>query len=101
MGRRAAVLGADFNDVDAALRLAESALDFLGGMDCLVNNAGVTLNRPFLKMEPGQLDILLNVNFRTPYLLTQRLVAPRLKQGRGVICNPSSIHGLQGTPERD
>jgi NAD(P)-dependent dehydrogenase (short-subunit alcohol dehydrogenase family) len=99
MGRRTTILGADFNDVDAAMRLADSALEFLGGMDCLVNNAGITLNRPFLKMKPEQLDTLLNVNFRTPYLLTQRIVGPMLKQGMGAICNLSSIHGLQGAPE--
>ena len=99
MGRRAAILGADFNHVDEAMRLADAALEFLGGVDCLVNNAGITLNRPFLKMQPEQLDVLLNVNFRTPYLLTQRMVGPMLEQGRGAICNLSSIHGLQGASE--
>ena len=99
LGRRAAILGADFNDPESTLRMADSALAFLGGIDCLVNNAGITLNRPFLKMKPEQLDTLLNVNFRTPYLLTQRMVEPMVKQGFGAICNLSSIHGLQGAPE--
>jgi len=99
IGRRAAIFGADFNDVDAALSLADSAIDFLGGIDCLVNNAGITFNRPFLKVKPEQLDTLLNVNFRTPYLLTQRIVEPMLKHGKGAICNLTSIHGLQGAPE--
>lgn len=99
IGRRAKIFKADFNDVDASLRMADSAMEFLGGIDCLVNNAGITFNRPFLKMKPEQLDVLLNVNFRTPYLLTQRAVAPMLKQGKGSICNLSSIHGLQGAPE--
>ena len=98
LGRRAAILAADFNDADAALRMVDSALAFLGGMDCLVNNAGITLNRPFLKMRTEQLDTLVNVNFRTPYLLTQRIVEPMVKRGM-VICNLSSIHALQGAPE--
>src|SRR5260221_5089516 len=62
MGQRSAILKADFNDASAALRLVDSALEFLGGVDCLVNDAGITLNRPFLKVEPEQVDILLNVN---------------------------------------
>ena len=99
MGRRAKILAADFSYADAALNMAEAALEFLGGIDCLVNNAGITLNRPFLKMKPEQLDTLLNVNFRTPYLLTQRMVEPMVNQGMGAICNLSSIHGLQGAPE--
>lgn len=99
IGRRVTILEADFNDADAALRMADSAIKFLGGMDCLVNNAGITFNRPFLKVKPEQLDTLLYVNFRTPYLLTQRIAEPMLKQGKGAICNLTSIHGLQGAPE--
>jgi NAD(P)-dependent dehydrogenase (short-subunit alcohol dehydrogenase family) len=99
MGRRVKILKEDFNDVNAAKRLADSTVEFLGGIDCLVNNAGITLNRPFVKMTLEQLDILLNVNFRTPYFLTQRIVEQMLKQGGGSICYLSSIHGLQGAPE--
>ena len=99
MGRRVAVLKEDFRDVNAAERLASAAFEFFGEVDCLVNNAGITLNRPFLKMTQEQLDTLLTVNFRTPYFLTQRIAEQMLKQGSGSICYLSSIHGLQGAPE--
>ena len=99
MGRRATIVRADFNDVDAADKLAEAALGFLGQVDCLVNNAGITFNSPFLKIRSDQLDVLMNVNFRTPFLLTQRLAAEMIQHGGGTICNLSSIHGLQGAPE--
>ncbi len=74
-------------------------MDFLGGIDCLVNNAGISFNCPFLKIQPKDLDTLFDVNFRTPFLLTQRLAEPMLKQGSGAICNLASIHALQGAPE--
>jgi NAD(P)-dependent dehydrogenase (short-subunit alcohol dehydrogenase family) len=99
MGRRATNVRADFNDVDAADKLAEAALGFLGQVDCLVNNAGITFNSPFLKIRSEQLDVLMNVNFRTPFLLTQRIAAEMIQHGGGTICNLSSIHGLQGAPE--
>ena len=99
MGRRATTIKADFTDADASTRLADAALDFLGGIDCLVNNAGITFNSPFLKIQPQELDTLFDVNFRTPFLLTQRLCEPMVKQGSGSICNLASIHGLQGAPE--
>ena len=99
MGRRATIVRADFNDVDAADKLAEAALGFLGQVNCLVNNAGITFNSPFLKIRSDQLDVLMNVNFRTPFLLTQRLAAEMIQHGGGTICNLSSIHGLQGAPE--
>jgi NAD(P)-dependent dehydrogenase (short-subunit alcohol dehydrogenase family) len=99
MGRKAAIVQTDFNDADAADRLADAALEFLGQIDCLVNNAGITFNSPFLKIKSEQLDVLMKVNFRTPFLLTQRIAADMIQHGHGVICNLSSIHGLQGAPE--
>jgi glucose 1-dehydrogenase len=99
MGRRAAIRAADFNDQDAGVSLADFAVDFLGGLDCLVNNAGITFNTPFLKTTPAQLDTMFRVNFLTPYLLTQRVAEVMMQQGKGAICNLASIHGLQGAPE--
>lgn len=99
MGRRTAIFKADFNDVSMVSSLAEFALEFLGGIDCLINNAGISFNCPFLKITADDLDALLRVNFRSPFLLTQILVEPMLKQGSGAICSLASIHGLQGAPE--
>lgn len=99
MGRRAAIFKADFNDASKVTSLAEFALDFLGGIDCLINNAGISFNCPFLKITADDLDVLFSVNFRSPFLLTQLLVEPMLKQGGGAICGLASIHGLQGAPE--
>jgi NAD(P)-dependent dehydrogenase (short-subunit alcohol dehydrogenase family) len=99
MGRRSVVIGADFTDLEQALRLAEEAIAALGHVDCLVNNAGITFNRPFLKLEPSHFDTLFDVNFRSPYFVTQRIVDNMLARNGGTICNISSIHGLQGAPE--
>jgi NAD(P)-dependent dehydrogenase (short-subunit alcohol dehydrogenase family) len=99
LGRKSAAFQADFDVLDEVTRLADQASEFLGGINCLVNNAGVTMNRPFLKVKPDQFDKLFNINFRGPYFLTQRLVEGMLQLGGGVICNMSSVHGLQGVPE--
>ena len=99
MGRRAAAIQANFDRVDEVLRLADEAREFLGGVDCLVNNAGITLNRPFLKITPEQFDRLVHVNLRGQFFLTQRVVEAMLEGKGGAICNLTSIHGLQGAPE--
>jgi NAD(P)-dependent dehydrogenase (short-subunit alcohol dehydrogenase family) len=99
LGRKAAAFQADFNVLDQVTRLADLAGEFLGGVNCLVNNAGVTMNRPFLKVTPEQFDKMFHINFRGQYFLTQRVVEDMLKRGGGVICNMSSVHGLQGVPE--
>jgi NAD(P)-dependent dehydrogenase (short-subunit alcohol dehydrogenase family) len=99
LGRKADVFRADFDLVDEAIALADHALATLGRIDCLVNNAGITFNRPFLQMTPAQFDKLFHVNIRAQYFITQRIVAAMLERGGGAICNISSIHGLQGAPE--
>ena len=99
LGRRSAAFQADFDALEQVTALADRASEFLGGVNCLVNNAGVSMNRPFLKVTPEQFDKMFHINFRGQFFLTQRVVEGMLKQGGGVICNMSSIHGLQGAPE--
>lgn len=99
MGRRAAAFRADFDNVDDVEALAQSALQFLGGVDCLVNNAGITFNKPFLKVTRDQFDRMYHVNIRAQFFLTQRIVESMLERGGGAICNITSIHGVQGAPE--
>ena len=98
MGHRAAVFPADFDRIDEVLRLADQAIAFLGRVDCLVNNAGITFNRPFFAVTPEQFDRLYHVNVRAQFFLLQRVAADMLKHGGGSVCNLTSIHGLQGAP---
>ena len=99
MGVRSTAFKANFEKVEEALSLGERAMEFLGGIDCLVNNAGITMNRPFLKVKVEQFDTLLNVNFRSPFFIAQRVVEDMLTHGGGAICNLTSIHGVSGAPE--
>jgi glucose 1-dehydrogenase len=99
MGRQATAFRANFESADEAVGLAEKALSFQGSIDCLVNNSGITLNKPFLQTSREHLDILLSVNLQGQFFLTQRLIKEMLKNGGGAICNLTSIHGLQGAPE--
>jgi NAD(P)-dependent dehydrogenase (short-subunit alcohol dehydrogenase family) len=99
MGRRGAAFRADFDNVDEVVSLGDSAIGFLGGIDCLVNNAGITFNKPFLKVTREQFDKMYHVNIRAQFFLTQRAVERMEKDGGGAICNVTSIHGVQGAPE--
>lgn len=99
LGRRAAVVQADFDDLDAVAELGRQAVEFLGGVDCLVNNSGITLNRPFLEVTCEQFDLLFGVNIRAQFFLTQQIVRDMLPRGGGAVCNITSVHALQGAPE--
>jgi NAD(P)-dependent dehydrogenase (short-subunit alcohol dehydrogenase family) len=97
-GGKAAAFKADFAEVAPLRTLAKEAVSFLGGLDVLVNNAGITMNRPFDKITAEQFDRLYAVNVRAPYFLTQA-VLPDLERGRGVVINLSSIHAYEGYTE--
>jgi len=98
-GGKAEVFQADLADIDAVKGLAEKAIDFLGGVDVLVNNAGITMNRPFLDVTPEQFDTLYNVNIRGMYFLTQAAVPTMIDQGGGAVINLTSVHAFSGMTE--
>ncbi|MCG8508821.1 MAG: 3-ketoacyl-ACP reductase [Rhodospirillales bacterium] len=74
-GRRAAFVQADISDLDQHERLLDETLAAFGFLDCLVNNAGVSvLNRgDMLEMTVESYDRCLNTNLRGSFFLTQRV----------------------------
>jgi NAD(P)-dependent dehydrogenase (short-subunit alcohol dehydrogenase family) len=97
-GGRAKAFMADFSRGEVLPRFAREVVAFLGGVDVLVNNAGITLNRPIEKATIEQFDLLYSVNVRAPYFLTQALL-PELLASRGAVVNLSSIHAFEGCTE--
>ncbi|HEY1765049.1 MAG TPA: glucose 1-dehydrogenase [Opitutaceae bacterium] len=99
LGVRAESVRADFSDLAGVARVAEAAREFLGRVDVLVNNAGITYNSPFLEVTAEHYDKVFDVNVRAGFFLAQRLVPAMEAAGGGAICNIASIHGYQGAPE--
>ena len=97
-GGRAEAFGADFNSVEEVQQLALHAGQWLGGLDVLVNNAGITMNKPFEQVTPEQFDTLYHVNIRAQFFLTQACL-PLLMQTSGAIINMTSIHAFEGMQE--
>ncbi|MHB0935017.1 MAG: SDR family NAD(P)-dependent oxidoreductase [Armatimonadota bacterium] len=98
-GGMAEAFGANFDDVDAVQRLGREAVDWLGGIDVLVNNAGITYFCPIAESTPAQFDRLYHVNVRAPYFLTQAVLPAMRAQGKGTIVNISSIHAFSAYQE--
>ena len=98
-GGKARAFQADFNRIDETQRLACEALDYMGGIDVLVNNAGITNNVPFDKVTPEQFDAIYHVNIRAQFFLTQACARNMAKQGQGIVINLTSVHAFAGLVE--
>jgi NAD(P)-dependent dehydrogenase (short-subunit alcohol dehydrogenase family) len=90
---------ADFRQADAPGQLAREAIEFLGGIDVLVNNAGITMNRQFECVSIEQFDTVYHVNIRAMFFVTQGVVPAMARQGHGVVINTSSVHAFEGYQE--
>lgn len=98
-GGKAQAFKADLNDIGQVTDLAAQVVDYLGGLDVLVNNAGITMNRGFLEVTPEQFDTLYNVNVRAMFFVTQAVVPTMIEQGKGAVINITSGHAFAGAPE--
>ena len=94
------VLPADLEEPAAAASVARRALDALGHVDVLVNNAATAARLPTVDTDIATIDKILAVNVRAPLLLIAALLPSMTERGRGSIINLSSVSGVIGTPRR-
>ena len=92
LGRRAVAVACDVNDLDALAAIAATAVDELGRIDLVVNNAGGTMPRPFLDTSPGYLERSFHFNVTTAFALT-KAATPQLLEHGGAVVNISSAIG--------
>jgi NAD(P)-dependent dehydrogenase (short-subunit alcohol dehydrogenase family) len=100
LGNEPVVIPADLAGSDAPSEIARQALDVLGSVDILVNNAAVAARLPTVDTDAALVDRLLAVNVRAPLLLIAALVPGMVERSGGSIVNLSSVSGVVGTPRR-
>lgn len=90
-------IAADVSRERDVARLVESARETLGGVDILINNAGIAWREAFLDIAPSHWDHIIAVNLRGMFLVAQAVARVLVDQGAGgVIVNMSSTNGLAG-----
>jgi acetoacetyl-CoA reductase len=67
-----------------------------GGIDVLVNNAGITRDRMFLKMSREDWDAVIETNLNSMFNVTKQVVGDMVEKGWGRIINISSVNGEKG-----
>jgi NAD(P)-dependent dehydrogenase (short-subunit alcohol dehydrogenase family) len=94
----AGTLVADVTDANAVDRAFEDLDSRLGGVDVLVNNAGVSVRHPFLEITDEEWRRVLEVNLTGVFRVAQHAARRMVAAGRGVILNMGSTNGVMGYP---
>ncbi|MEU4805699.1 3-oxoacyl-ACP reductase FabG [Actinosynnema sp. NPDC023587] len=94
--RNCLALPAEVTDQHAVAAFADAALEALGTLDVLVNNAGVVHDHAFARLSRHHWDDMIETNLGGLFTVTQPLVMPMVKQRHGAVVNVSSVVGVHG-----
>ena len=86
----------DVSNAENVNKMADICLAEFGRIDILVNNAGIVKFGPLHETSESDWDTVLNVNLKSVFLCSKKVIPGMLKQGGGKIVNVSSIAGLVG-----
>jgi len=95
LGRKAVTVLADVTDAAQVESMVERVLSDMGGLDILINNAGITRDALLLRMSDEQWRQVIEVNLTGTFLCTRAAAKHMAKHG-GAIVNISSVVGLAG-----
>jgi 3-oxoacyl-[acyl-carrier protein] reductase len=90
------LLAADVSTADGAGAAVEAAMQRLGRLDVLVNNAGITRDTLMMRMGEDDWDAVLETNLKGAFLCAKAAIRPMLRQRSGRIVNITSVVGLVG-----
>ena len=97
-GVDAVALGADLADAAAAGTLVDQTVQALGGIDIVVNNAGITRDNLALRLSDDDWDAVIAVDLTAAFHICRAALRPMLRQRFGRIVNVSSVSGVIGNP---
>ncbi|AVM06964.1 dihydroanticapsin 7-dehydrogenase [Bacillus sp. NEAU-CP5] len=89
----------DITDEPACQNAIRSAADKFGGLDVLINNAGIEIVAPIHEMELSDWNKVLNVNLTGMFLMSKHALKYMLKSGKGNIINTCSVGGVVAWPD--
>lgn len=87
---------ANVSDYKQTEETVKSAIEKLGGVDILINNAGITRDNLLLRMSENDFDDVINANLKSVFNYTKAVLRPMIKQRYGRIINIASVVGLIG-----
>jgi len=97
-GERLHIVECDLSDKAAVEALVPAAEAAMGGLDVLVNNAGITRDNLVLRMKDDEWDAVIAVNLTAAFRLSRAAVKGMMKRRHGRIVNIGSVVGTTGNP---
>ncbi len=94
----AVALDADLGDSAVAAGLVARTIAALGGLDIVVNNAGITRDNLALRLSDTEWSEVIAVDLTAAFAICRAALRPMLRQRHGRIINVSSIAGVMGNP---
>ena len=98
LGAKCLIFNGDLTNDEVLDKVFSDALSKVGKIDILINNAGVAQSEEFDKISSQALDKIMNINFRAPYLLTQKAMPYLYKSDYATIVNVASVVAHAGYP---
>ena len=89
---------ADVSSYDETQKAISEAIEKLGGIDFLINNAGITRDTLLLRMSEKDFDDVINANLKSVFNCTKAVLKNLISQRSGRIVNISSVVALIGNP---
>jgi glucose 1-dehydrogenase len=100
MGVRDVLVQGDVSKEEDVVAMVEAAVDGLGGLDVLVNNAGIQISRPSAELSSADFDKVIAVNLRGAFLCAREAIKRYLDENKpGSIVNVSSVHQVIPKPD--
>ena len=89
---------AEVSDADDVAQAFEELDELWGGLDVLINNAGISIRHGFLDITPGEWRKVIDVNLNGAFFVAQQAARRMVAGEGGVILNMGSTNGLMGYP---
>ena len=86
----------DVSDFEASQKVVEQVIEEFGGIDFLINNAGITRDKLILNMDEKDIDAVIGVNLKGTFNMIKHTYKHFMKKRFGRIVSTSSIVGLNG-----
>lgn len=86
----------DVSDFEASQKVVEQVIEEFGGIDFLINNAGITRDKLILNMDEKEFDAVIGVNLKGTFNMIKHTYKHFMKKRFGRIVSTSSIVGLNG-----